>query len=103
MEEKNKMAEQFVSRVEFETLKSEVEEIKKDMTESTKMLQAIDKKIDVINEKILTADKIDDLKFNPIEKRVKQLEDDQSWLWKTIIATIIGLGIKIIFDVSKIL
>ena len=103
MEEKNKMAEQFVSRVEFETLKSEVEEIKKDMTESTKMLQAIDKKIDVINEKILTADKIDDLKFNPIEKRVKQLEDDRSWLWKTIIATIIGLGIKIIFDVSKIL
>ena len=103
MEEKNKMTEQFVSRVEFETLKSEVEEIKKDMTESTKMLQAIDKKIDVINEKILTADKIDDLKFNPIEKRVKQLEDDRSWLWKTIIATIIGLGIKIIFDVSKIL
>ena len=97
------MSEEFVNKIEFDALKQEVEDKKKEMSETTKMLQAIDKKIDIINEKIITADKIDDLKFNPIEKRVKQLEDDQSWLWKTIIATIIGLGIKIIFDVSKIL
>lgn len=97
------MSEEFVNKIEFDALKQEVEDIKKEMSETTKMLQAIDKKIDIINEKIITADKIDDLKFDPIEKRVKQLEDDQSWLWKTIIATIIGLGIKIIFDVSKIL
>lgn len=97
------MSEEFVNKIEFNALKQEVEDIKKEMAETTKMLQAIDKKIDIINEKIITADKIDDLKFNPIEKRVKQLEDDRSWLWKTIIATIIGIGIKIIFDVSKIL
>lgn len=97
------MTEDYVSREEFENLKEKVIILEKELSESKKLLQAIDKKIDIINEKIITADKIDDLKFNPIEKRVKQLEDDQSWLWKTIIATIIGLGIKIIFDVSKIL
>lgn len=97
------MTEDYVSREEFENLKEKVIILEKELSESKKLLQNIDKKIDIINEKIITADKIDDLKFNPIEKRVKQLEDDQSWLWKTIIATIIGLGIKIIFDVSKIL
>lgn len=98
-----KMSEEFVNKMEFDILKEEVNKIKKETEESSKLLLEIDKKIDIINEKIITADKIDDLKFNPIEKRVKQLEDDRSWLWKTIIATIIGLGIKIIFDVSKIL
>lgn len=97
------MTEDYVSREEFENLKEKVIILEKELSESKKLLQNIDKKIDIINEKIITADKIDDLKFNPIEKRVKQLEDDRSWLWKTIIATIIGLGIKIIFDVSKIL
>ena len=97
------MTEDYVSREEFENLKEKVIILEKELSESKKLLQNIDKKIDIISEKIITADKIDDLKFAPIEKRVKQLEDDQSWLWKTIIATIIGLGIKIIFDVSKIL
>lgn len=97
------MTEEYVSKIEFEALKQEVEDIKKEMSESTKMLQAIDKKIDIINEKVVTADKIDDLKFSPMEKRLKKLEDDQSWLWKTVAATIIGIIIKIIFDVSKII
>jgi predicted nucleic acid-binding Zn-ribbon protein len=97
------MAENYVSKLEFDNLKQEVEEIKKDMSESTKMLQAIDKKIDIINEKIITADKIDDFRFRPIEKRVKKLEDDQTWLWRTVIASIIGLLIKVLFDVSKFL
>lgn len=97
------MAEEYINRAEFDALKDEVDNIKKEMAESTKMLQAIDKKIDIINEKIITADKIDDLKFSPMEKRVKKLEDDQSWLWKTIIATMISLGIKILFDVSHLI
>lgn len=95
------MSEEFVNKNEFNALKEEVNEIKKEMAETSKILQAIDKKIDIINEKILTADKIDDLKFTPLEKRVKTLEDNQSWLWKTIGATIIGIIIKIIVEVSK--
>ena len=97
------MSDEFVSKTEFLALKEEVNEIKKEMEETSKILQTIDKKIDIINEKILTADKIDDLKFTPLEKRVKTLEDNQSWLWKTIGATIIGIVIKIIIDVSKTL
>ena len=97
------MTEDYVSREEFENLKEKVIILEKELSESKKLLQNIDKKIDIISEKIITADKIDDLKFAPMEKRIKKLEDDQSWLWKTVAATIIGLGIKIIFDVSKIL
>lgn len=92
----------FVNRVEFEALKDEVREIKEEMSINSKLLQTIDKKIDVINEKIITSDKIDDLKYTPIEKRVKKLEDSNEWLKRTILATIIGIVIKIIFDVSKV-
>lgn len=98
-----KMSEEFVNKIEFNILKEEVNKIKKETEESSKLLLEIDKKIDIINEKIITADKIDDLKFNPMEKRLKKLEDDQSWLWKTVIGTIIGLAIKMFLDVSKIL
>lgn len=98
-----KMSEEFVNKMEFNMLKEEVNKIKKETEESSKLLLEIDKKIDIINEKIMTADKIDDLKFSPMEKRLKKLEDDQSWLWKTVIGTIIGLAIKVFLDVSKIL
>lgn len=97
------MSEEFVNKTEFNMLKEEVNKIKKETEESSKLLLEIDKKIDIINEKLITADKIDDLKFSPMEKRLKKLEDDQSWLWKTVIGTIIGLAIKVFLDVSKIL
>ena len=80
-----------VNRAEFNLLKEEVNQIKQDMIESQKLLQMIDKKIDVINEKIITADKIDDLKFTPLEKRVETLEDNQNWLRKTVLGEIIAL------------
>lgn len=94
--------ENYVNRVEFDALKDEVREIKEEMSINSRLLQTIDKKIDVINEKIITSDKIDDLKYAPIEKRVKKLEDGSEWLKRTLGATIIGIVIKIIFDVSKI-
>lgn len=97
------MPEEFVKRVEFDLLKDEVNAIKKDMVENQKLLQEIDKKIDVISEKIISADKMDSLRLDPMEKRIKKMEDSQDWLWKTVAGTIIGIVIKIIFDVSKIL
>lgn len=95
--------ENYVNRVEFDALKDEVREIKEEMSINSRLLQTIDKKIDVINEKIITNDKIDDLKYAPIEKRVKKLEDGSEWLKRTLGATIIGIVIKIIFDVSKVI
>lgn len=94
--------ENYVNRAEFDALKDEVREIKEEMSVNSRLLQTIDKKIDVINEKIITSDKIDDLKYAPIEKRVKKLEDGSEWLKRTLGATIIGIVIKIIFDVSKV-
>lgn len=91
------MSEDFVSRTEFEQLRSEVNEIKQEMAESSKLLQAIDKKIDVINEKIITADKIDELKFAPLnqktdtlEEKIKALEEKQTWLRRALFTTIGG-------------
>lgn len=97
------MTEEFVNRVEFNSLKEDVIKLKRENEQSSRLLLEIDKKIDIINEKIITADKIDELKFSPIEKRIRTLEENQSWLWKTVIASVIGLAIKVILDVAKIL
>ena len=98
------MAEEFVSRTEFNNLKNEVESIKSQLTESSKVLHDIDKKIDVISEKIQNADKIDELKMKPLDKRVGKLEENQSWLWKTIIGGAIGILIKVLLvDLPKII
>lgn len=95
------MTEEYVSKTEFEALKQEVNEIKQEMAESSKLLQAIDKKIDVINEKIITSDKIDDLKITPLQKRVEILEESQKWLRRTIIGSIITIIVGAIVFVVK--
>lgn len=95
------MAENFVSRDEFNSLKQEVQELKIEMNENKAILMSIDKKIDVITERISNADKIDELKLKPLTKRIETLEDSHKWLQRTVGATIIGIIIKIIFEVSK--
>lgn len=97
------MSEEFVSRKEFEQLEDKVNKIEQEMAESSKLLQMIDKKLDVINEKIVTADKIDDLKLTPLEKRVSTLEDTQKWLRRTIFGGIITLVIGAIVFVVKMM
>lgn len=86
------MSEDFVSRDEFNNLKNDVQELKEEVTEYRSLLQQIDKKIDVIGEKIANGEKIDELKIQPIEKRLQKLEDNQGWLWK-LCASIIITGI----------
>lgn len=95
------MSEDFVSRNEFNNLKQEVQELKEEVSEYKTLLTKIDKKIDVIAEKISNGEKIDELKLQPLEKRVSKLEENHSWLSKTVFATIIGIVIKLIFDISK--
>lgn len=97
------MSDEFVNRFEFDALKDEVNAIKKEMAESNKILQAIDKKIDIINEKIVSSDKIDELKLAPIEKRVDDLEDAQKWLRKTIIGALVAVAIEAIVFVIKMM
>lgn len=86
------MSEEFVSRNEFNGLKQEVQELKIEVNEYKGILTQIDKKIDVIGEKINNGEKIDELKIQPIEKRLQKLEDNQGWLWK-LCASIIITGV----------
>lgn len=94
------MAEEFVERKEFNDLKNEVNKIREDMVETAKTLSSIDKKIDVITERLVNSDKIDELKLNPIEKRVSKLEDNLGWLWKAFGGALIGVLVKVVFDIS---
>ena len=95
------MSEEYVNREEFNNLKQDVQELKEEVNEYKSLLQKIDKKIDVISERMTSADKIDELKMQPLVNRVQKLEDNQSWLSKTIAGTIIGISIKILFDIYK--
>ena len=97
------MEQSYVTREEFKRLAEKVDHVERQQDENVKILQAIDKKVDVITEKITTSDRIEDLKLNPLTKRVSEVEDNQKWLWRTVIGTIIATGLKILFDVSKIL
>lgn len=94
------MGEEFVKREEFNNLKNDVEKIREEMSENAKTLQSIDKKIDVITERLVSSDKIDELKITPLEKRLTKLEDNQSWLWRAFGTALIGVLVKVVFDVS---
>jgi len=105
------MSEEFVSRDEFNDLKQEVQELKLEFNESKNILTMIDKKIDVITERLENTTKVSDLqnenietritsKLEPMQKEIDEIKDSRKWLWRTIGAVIIGIVIKIIFDVS---
>lgn len=97
------MDETFVSRKEFEKLETKVDNLENAMNQNVSILTAIDKKVDLINAKITTSDTIEELKLQPINKRVSAIEDGQKWLWRTIGTTLIGIVIKFVFDISKVL
>ena len=93
--------EQYVDRIEFNQLKEEVNDIKKEMAESQKLLGQIDKKIDIINEKIMTSDKVETLRLQPLEKRVDTLEDNQKWLRRTVIGAVLSIvGEAVVFVIQ---
>ena len=92
--------EEFVRKEDFNNLKQEVEKIKVDIIENTKTLQSIDKKIDVITERLISSDKVDELKIAPLKEKVERIESNQSWLWKAFGTALIGVLVKVVFDVS---
>ena len=83
------MSEEFVTRNEFNQLKSEVNEIKQEVAESSKILVSIERKLDIIDQKISSTEEINILKLSPIENRVTKLENGISWLWKLCAGAII--------------
>ena len=111
--------EEYVSREEFENLKKEVAEIKTELSKSMEILQKIDKKCDIISERLENSNKISDLqnekienniisKLEPIKKdiqknteEIKEVQDSNKYIWRTIAGTIIAIVIKVIFDMFK--
>lgn len=99
---------EFVSREEFENLKSEVAEIKDELSKSGELLINIDKRTDVILEKLDNLDKVSNMQIEPLKKDItkntediKEIKSNNQWLWKTIGATIIGIVAKVVFDMYK--
>ena len=114
------MSSEYVNREEFESLKQEVHELKSEVKseflKSNEFLQKIDKKIDVIFERFDNSSKLNELqaaninstidgKIKPLEKdiednreKIKDIKDNNKWLWRTVSAVIIGIVIKVVFD-----
>lgn len=95
--------EDLVTRAEFNNLENRVKNIEIEEKENRKLLQMIDKKIDIIDSKIVTADKIEDLKLTPLEKRVTKLEDSQLWLRRTVGASIIAIVFEAVVFAIKMM
>lgn len=91
----------YVNREEFNSLKEEVQELKEEVSEYKKLLIKIDKKCDVITEKIANGEKIDELTLKPMNNRIQKLEDTSVWLQRLLAGTIIGIVIKVFFEVAK--
>jgi transcriptional regulator NrdR family protein len=99
---------EFVSREEFENLKSEVAEIKDELSKSGELLINIDKRTDVILEKLDNLDKVSNMQIEPLKKDItkntediKEIKSNNQWLWRTSLGIILGIVIKIIFDMYK--
>lgn len=97
------MSNEIVSRKEFEKLEQKVNELEDTMVKNSSLLNQIDKKVDGILIKLEDSNTISNLTLKPLTERVQKIEDNQNWLWKTTGATIIGVVIKIIIDVSKMI
>ena len=111
------MSEDFVSRNEFNSLKQEVQELKIELNESKNILTLIDKKLDVITERLENTTRVSDLqnenietritsKIEPIKrdivtnkKEIDEIKENKKWLWRAMATTIIGIGLKFLFDI----
>jgi len=93
--------EEYVDKKEFDALKNKVEEIENKTDKHTDLLHEIDKKVDLIIQNVENIKETEELKIQPLEDRVKKLEESKTWLWRFLGGTIIGLAIETIFSINK--
>jgi iron-sulfur cluster repair protein YtfE (RIC family) len=96
------MEKKEVSREEFDALVEKVNKLEKITDDQTLLLQEIDKKLDVITEKLSSSKTIEELKIKPIEEKVNKIEDNNRWLWRTIVGAIVGILINGIITIKNI-
>lgn len=96
------MEKKEVSREEFDALVEKVNKLEKITDDQTLLLQEIDKKLDVITEKLSSSKTIEELKIKPIEEKVNKIEDNNRWLWRTIVGVIVGILINGVITIKNI-
>ena len=96
------MEKKEVSREEFDALVEKVNKLEKITDDQTLLLQEIDKKLDVITEKLNSSKTIEELKIKPIEEKVNKIEDNNRWLWRTIVGAIVGILINGVITIKNI-
>ena len=107
------MADEFVKRDEFDLFRKEtnhkIEELNSDIKEFSTLLSKIDKKTDIMLNTIESNKETETLKIeaaivpltnkqnlqqHEIEensKDIKEIKENNKWLWRTIVAAIIGM------------
>ena len=78
------MAENYVGKEEFNILVKRVDKMELQSEKNEELLREVDKKVSTILTKIEASNKIEDLKLEPLQKRVNDLEDSKKWLWRAI-------------------
>ncbi len=96
------MEKKEVSREEFDALVEKVKKLEEITDDQTNLLQEIDKKLDVITEKLSSSSTIEELKIKPIKEKVDKIEDNNRWLWRTIVGVIVGILINGIITIKNI-
>lgn len=96
------MEKKEVSREEFDALVEKVKKLEEITDDQTLLLQEIDKKLDVITEKLSSSKTIEELKIKPIEEKVNKIEDNNRWLWRTIVGVIVGILINGLITIKNI-
>lgn len=107
------MAEEFVKKTEFDLFRKEtnhkIEELNSDIKEFSNLLSKIDKKTDIMLNTIESNKETEILKIEtaiaPLAnkqnlqeheiqentKEIKEIKENNKWLWRTIVAAIIGM------------
>ena len=91
----------YVNREESEALKEKVNKIENDTEQASKWLIEIDKKVDGILIKLSDNETVNELTIKPINERIKKIEDNQKWLWRTIAGSIITIILNLIANFIK--
>ena len=91
----------YVNREEFEALKEKVNKIENDTEQASKLLIEIDKKVDGILIKLSDNETVNELTIKPINERIKKIEDNQKWIWRTIAGSIITIILNLIANFIK--
>ena len=79
----------YVGKEEFNNLVKRVDKIEDKTEKIQDLMIKVDKKTDIILEKVKNSNNSEDLKLSPIITRIEALEDQQKWLWRTVVGAVI--------------